>query len=397
MAVIAPANQKQALGATESSAATASGIQSTEVSCFIMSPLELWKEVFPVMLSSHSNHLLLNTTTFILVGVPGLEAAHLWLAVPLSAMYSVALLGNIIIVTVIWTDSALHEPMYHFLCVLAAVDIVMSTSVIPKMLNIFWSGNGIIGFAACFTQMYIVHATTAIETGLLLAMAFDRYIAICKPLHYQTILTLQTMIGLGMGIIARAITAMTPMTWMVVHLPYCASHVVPHSYCEHMAVAKLACADHMPSSLYSLIVSFIIVGIDVIFIAISYSLILRAVFSLPSRDARVKALSTCGSHVSVMALFYLPGILSIYMAWLGQHVVPLHTQVLLADFYLVIPPMMNPLIYGLKTKHIRERVWNAVTNSLPGCICQNSAKEKRPTQVFVIEHSEARYGAQAQK
>ncbi|XP_074073499.1 olfactory receptor 52I1-like [Macrotis lagotis] len=349
------------------------------------------------MLGSPSNHTLLNTATFILLGVPGLEAVHVWLAVPLSAMYSVALLGNIIIVTVIWTDSALHEPMYHFLCVLAAVDIVMSTSVTPKMLNIFWSGNGIIGFAACFTQMYIVHATTAVETGLLLAMAFDRYIAICKPLHYQTILTPRAMIGMGMAIITRAIAAMTPMTWMVVHLPYCASHVVPHSYCEHMAVAKLACADHMPSSLYSLIVSFIIVGIDVTFIATSYSLILRAVFSLPSQDARVKALNTCGSHVSVMVLYYLPAMVSIYMAWLGQEMVPLHTQVLLADFYLVIPPMLNPLIYGLKTKHIRERVWNAVTTSIPDHVCQNSSKDKKPTQVFVIEHREFRWRAQAQK
>ncbi|XP_072472820.1 olfactory receptor 52I2-like [Notamacropus eugenii] len=318
------------------------------------------------MLGSPSNHTSLNKTTFMLLGVPGLEAAHFWLAVPLSAMYSIALLGNIIIVTVIWTDSALHKPMYYFLCVLAAVDIVMSTSVTPKMLNIFWSGNGIIGFAACFTQMYIVHATTGIETGLLLAMAFDRYIAICKPLHYQTILTPHTLVGICMAIIARAITAMTPITWMVVRLPYCASHVVPHSYCEHMTVAKLACADHMPSSLYSLIISFIIVGTDVIFIAISYSLILQAVFSLPSQDARVKALSTCGSHMSVMFLFYFPGILSIYMAWLGKHVVPLHTQVLLADFYLVIPPILNPLIYGLKTKRIRERVRNAMTTSLPG-------------------------------
>ncbi|XP_036599767.1 olfactory receptor 52I2-like [Trichosurus vulpecula] len=318
------------------------------------------------MLGSPSNHTLLNTATFILLGVPGLEAAYLWLAVSLSAMYSVALLGNIITVIVIWRDNALHEPMYYFLCILAAEDIVMSTSVTPKMLNIFWSGNDIIGFSACFTQMYSVHASAGIESGLLLAMAFDRYITICKPLHYQTILTPWTIVGMSTAIIARAFTAMAPITWMVVHLSYCASHVVPHSYCEHMAVAKLACADHMPSSLYSLIISFIIVGIDVIFIAISYSLILQAVFRLPSRDARVKALSTCGSHVSVMVLFYLPGILSIYMAWSGQHVVPLHTQVLLADFYLVIPPMLNPLIYGLKTKRIRERVWIALTTSLPG-------------------------------
>ncbi|XP_043849688.1 olfactory receptor 52I1-like [Dromiciops gliroides] len=331
------------------------------------------------MLGSPSNHTLLNTATFILLGVPGLEAAHLWLAIIMTDMYSVALLGNIIIMTVIRTDSTMHEPMYHFLCVLPTVDIVIPTSVIPKMLNIFWSGNGIISFAACFIQMFFVHATTAMETGLLLAMAFDRYVAICKPLHYQTILTPWTMIGMVISIIARGIAAMTPMTWMLVHLPCCASHVVPHSYCEHMAVAKLACADHRPSGLYTLILSFIIVGIDVIFIATSYSLILKAVFSLPSRDAWVKALNTCGSHVSVMGLFYLPGMLSIYMAGLEQDQVPLHIQVLLADFYVVFSPMMNPLIYGLKTKYIRERVWNAVTTSFSRCFCQNSPKEKSPT------------------
>nr|XP_020823432.1 olfactory receptor 52I1-like [Phascolarctos cinereus] len=349
------------------------------------------------MLGSPSNQTSPNAAAFILVGVPGLETIHLWLAVPLSVILTVALLGNILILTVIWADPGLHEPMYYFLCVLAAVDIIMSTSVAPKMLTIFFSGNGVIGFAACFIQMYIVHAATAVETGLLLSMAFDRYVAICKPLHYQTILTPWTMLGIGVAIIVRAIMVMTPLSWLVVHLPYCSSHVVLHSYCEHMAVAKLACADHMPSSLYSLVASFIIVGFDVTFIATSYSLILQAVFNLSSQDARFKALSTCGSHVSVMVLYYLPAMVSIYMAWLGQDMVPLHTQVLLADFYLVIPPMLNPLIYGLKTKRIRERVWNAMAITLTGSNCLNPKKEKRPKQVFALGHSESTSEAQEQE
>ncbi|XP_043854785.1 olfactory receptor 52I2-like [Dromiciops gliroides] len=309
------------------------------------------------MLASPCNQTTDNS--FIFVGIPGLEGAHLWLAAPLSFMYVVALVGNTVILTVIWVEPTLHEPMYYFLCILAAVDIIMATSVAPKMLSIFWSGDGVITFTACFVQMYVVHAATAAETGLLLAMAFDRYVAICKPLHYQTILTPKVMLGIGMAIMVRAILIMTPLSCMVIRLPFCGSHMVPHSYCDHMAVAKLACDG---CSLYSLIFSSIIVGSDVSFIATSYSLILQTVFRLSSQDARLKALSTCGSHVGVMVLYYLPGMISHYVEWFGQDVVPLHIQVLLADFYLVIPPTLNPIIYGLRTKKILDQVLGVLGN-----------------------------------
>ncbi|XDC83028.1 hypothetical protein R6Z07F_014201 [Ovis aries] len=289
------------------------------------------------MLGSPYNHTAEAPATFILVGIPGLQSSHLWLALSLSTMYTTALLGNTLIVTIIWVDSTLQEPMYCFLCVLAAVDMVMASSVVPKMVSIFSSGDNAISFNACFTQMYFVHAATAVETGLLLAMAFDHYVAS----HLE------------------AIMSMTPLSWMVSHLSFCGSNVVLHSYCEHIAVAKLACANPRPSSLYSLIVSSIIVGSDVVFIATSYILILQAVFDL-SKNAQLKALSTCGSHVGVMALYYLPGMASVYVAWLGENIVPLSTQVLLADLYLIIPSTLNPIIYGLRTKQIRNRTWSLV-------------------------------------
>ncbi|XP_036115427.1 olfactory receptor 52I2-like [Molossus molossus] len=316
------------------------------------------------MLGPPYNHTMETPAIFFLVGIPGLQSSHLWLAISLGAMYIIALLGNTLIVTVIWMDSTLQEPMFCFLCVLAAVDIAMASSVVPKMVSIFSSGGSSINFNACFTQMYFVHVATAMETGLLLVMAFDRYIAICKPLHYKRILTPQVMLGMSVTITIRAVIFMTPLSWMVSHLPFCGSNMVLHSYCEHIAVAKLACSDSMPSSLYSLIGSSIIVGSDVVFIVASYSLILRAVFSLSSKNAQLKALSTCGSHVVVMALYYLPGMASIYVAWLGQDIVPLHTQVLLADLYLVIPPALNPIIYGLRAKQIRERIWSLLMHCL---------------------------------
>ncbi|XP_070320674.1 olfactory receptor 52I1-like [Odocoileus virginianus] len=310
------------------------------------------------------NHTTEAPSTFILVGIPGLQSSHLWLAISLSIMYTTALLANTLIVTVIWMDSMLQEPMYCFLCILAVVDMVMASSVVPKMVSIFSSGDNSISFNACFTQMYFVHAATAVETGLLLAMAFDRYVAICKPLHYKRILTPQVMLGMSVTITIRATAFMTPLSWMVSHLPFCGSNVVPHSYCEHIAVAKLACADPRPSSLYSLIGSSIIVGSDVAFIAASYILILQAVFSLSSKNAQLKALSTCGSHVGVMALYYLPGMASIYVAWMGEDIVPLCPQVLLADLYLIIPPSLNPIIYGLRTKQIRKQTWGLLTHCL---------------------------------
>uniref|UniRef100_A0A8C3VLW1 Olfactory receptor n=1 Tax=Catagonus wagneri TaxID=51154 RepID=A0A8C3VLW1_9CETA len=315
------------------------------------------------MLGPFYNHAMENPATFVLVGIPGLPSSHLWLAVSVSIMYVIALLGNSLIVTVIWMDSTLQEPMYRFLCVLAVVDVAMASSVVPKMVSIF-SGRSSISFTACFTQMYFVHAATAMETGLLLAMAFDRYVAICKPLHYKTILTPHVLLGMNVTIAVRAATFMTPLSWMVSHLPFCDSNVVLHSYCEHIAVARLACADPRPSTLYSLIGSSVTVGSDVAFIAASYNLILQAVFGLSSKKAQMKALGTCGSHVGVMALYYLPGMASIYMAWLGKHAVPLHIQVLLADLYLIIPPTLNPIIYGLRTKQLRKRTWSLLMHCL---------------------------------
>ncbi|XP_006173676.2 olfactory receptor 52I2 [Camelus ferus] len=316
------------------------------------------------MLGPPYNHTMETPGTFFLVGIPGLQSSHLWLAISLSVMYTITLLGNTLIATVIWVDSTLQEPMYCFLCVLAAVDIVMASSVVPKMVSIFSSGDSSITFNACFTQMYFVHAATAVESGLLLAMAFDRYVAICKPLHYKRILTPQVMLGMSVTITIRAIIFMTPLSWMVSHLPFCGSSVVLHSYCEHIAVAKLACADPMPSSLYSLTGSSIMVGSDVFFITASYNLILQAVFGLSSKNAQLKALSTCGSHVAVMALYYLPGMASIYVAWLGKDIVPSHTQVLLADLYVIIPPTLNPIIYGLRTEQIRKRTRSLLMHCL---------------------------------
>ncbi|XP_006258093.1 olfactory receptor 52K2 [Alligator mississippiensis] len=306
---------------------------------------------------SSVNHSCSNPSAFLLTGIPGLEAAHIWISIPFSLMYFMVLLGNGTVLIVIRLDKSLHEPMYYFLFMLAVIDLVFSTAVIPKMLSIFWLDSKEISFEACFTQMFFIHTFTAVESGVLLAMSFDRYMAICKPLRYAMVLTNPRIAQIGLLSLARGIGVMIPLTCLLARLPYCKGNRIPHSYCEHMAIVELACADPTASDLYSLVVATLLVGADSMFIAFSYSMILRSVLRLSSQEARLKAFSTCGSHISVLLLFYLGGLLSMYLQMFSLSLAP-HTQVLVADLYLTLPPMLNPIIYGMKTKQIRKQVFH---------------------------------------
>ncbi|NWV46612.1 O52I1 protein, partial [Daphoenositta chrysoptera] len=291
-----------------------------------------------------------SSSSFILVGVPGLEAFPTCLGILFCSAYVLAMVGNGAVLLVLGLDKALQAPTHRFLAMLAVIDVVMVTSVVPKMLSVFWLGSAEIGYVACFVQMFLVHSTTAEESGVLLAMAVDRYVAICHPLRYHAILNGRTIAQIGLAIVLRALLFMVPLTGLVTALPYCGARVVPHSYCEHVAVAGLACADPGPSGLYSVAGSSLIVGMDMAFIAVSYGMILRAVLG---KASRWKALGTCGCHLCVVLLFYIPGIVSIYSQQFGGAVAA-GPRVLLADLYLTLPTTLNPLVYSVRTGQIRR-------------------------------------------
>ncbi|XP_003421495.1 olfactory receptor 52D1-like [Loxodonta africana] len=297
--------------------------------------------------------------SFFLLGIPGLEHIHVWIGIPFCSMYAVAVVGNVTILAVVRAERSLHEPMFLFLCMLSVTDLVLSTSTLPRMLCLFWLRAHDIAFDACLTQMFFIHSFTAMESGFFLAMAIDRYVAICDPLRHATILTHTRIAKMGAAVVLRGVAFFSPHPILLRQLPYCRTRIIAHTYCEFMAVVKLACVDTGPTKRYSLSVASIIGSSDGFFIAVSYALILHAVFRLPSREASLKALRTCGSHVCVILVFYSTAVFTFLTHRFGHNVAP-QIHIFIANMYLLVPPFLNPIVYGIRTKKIRDHVLSSL-------------------------------------
>ncbi|XP_009185037.2 olfactory receptor 52A5-like [Papio anubis] len=191
----------------------------------------------------------LNGTVFMpsvlmLIEIPGLESVQFWIGIPFRAMYIIAVFGNSLLLVIIKAERSLHEPMYVFLAMLGATDIALSTCILPKMLGIFWFHPPQIYFDAYLLQMWFIHSFQCIEWGILLAMALDCYVAICDPLRHAVIFTHQFLTQIGVGVTLRAALFAAPCVILLkCQLKFYRTTVVLHSYCEHMAIVKLAADD----------------------------------------------------------------------------------------------------------------------------------------------------------
>ncbi|XP_014917631.1 olfactory receptor 51H1 [Acinonyx jubatus] len=300
--------------------------------------------------ASHANH-----HSFILTGIPGMSDKNPWMAFPLGFLYTLTLLGNGTILAVIKVDESLHEPMYYFLSILAVTDVSLSMSTSPSMLSIFWFNAPEIPFDACITQMFFIHGFGVVESGVLVSMAFDRFVAIRDPLRYASILTPDIIGKIGIAVLIRAVCVVLPVPFLIKRLPFCHSNVLSHSYCLHQDAMRLACASTRINSLYGLIIVIFTLGLDALIILFSYMLILKTVLGIASRTERVKALNTCLSHICAVLLFYVPLIGVTMIHRFGKHLSPVvHT--LMANIYLLLPPVLNPIVYSVKTKQIRRRI-----------------------------------------
>lgn len=271
-------------------------------------------------------------------------------------MYIIALLGNFLLLVFIKVERSLHEPMYLFLAMLGATDIALSTCILPKMLGVFWFHLPNIHFDACLLQMWLIHTFQCIESGILFAMAMDRYVAICDPLRHASIFTQRLLTQIGVGVTLRAVLFVAPCLILIkCRLNFYWTTVVSHSYCEHMAIVKLAVEDVRVNKIYGLFVAFSVLGLDIIFITLSYIRIFITVFKLPQKEARLKAFNTCIAHICVFLEFYLLAFFSFFTHRFVFHI-PSYIHILLSNLYLLVPPLLNPIVYGVKTKQIRDQV-----------------------------------------
>ncbi|XP_066216727.1 olfactory receptor 51J1-like [Saccopteryx leptura] len=301
-------------------------------------------------------------TMFILIGIPGLEAEHVWMSIPFSLMYFIIFLGNGTIVHVIRTDAALHQPMYLFLAMLAMAEIGVSASTLPTVLGIFLLDTTEISFDACLLQMFSIHSFSIMESAILLAMSVDRFVAIYSPLRYTAILTLPRIFGTGAIIGLKSIMLMAPLPVLLRRLPFCGHNALSHSYCLHPNLIHLPCGDITINNIYGLFIVTSTFGLDSLLIVASYGLILYTVLNVAAGEERKKALSTCGSHVCAVLTYYIPMIGLSMVHRFGHHVSPL-LHVMMSNAYLFFPPLVNPIVYSMKTKEIRRGIIRMISEN----------------------------------
>ncbi|XP_022377416.1 olfactory receptor 51Q1-like [Enhydra lutris kenyoni] len=292
---------------------------------------------------------------FILTGIPGFEVSHIWISIPFCCLYTISIVGNTTILAVIHTEPSLHQPMYLFLSMLALTDLGLTLTTLPTVLQLLWFNIHKISFEACFAQFFFLHGFSFMESSVLLAMSFDRYVAICCPLHYVTILTSKIIGRIALAIICRCVLAVLPSLFLLKHLPFCRSHLLTHSYCLHQDMIHLVCADIGVNSWYGFALVLLIIVMDPLLIVLSYAFILKSILGTASYTERFRALNNCLSHILAVLVLYVPMVGVSMTHRFARHASPL-VHVIMANIYLLAPPVMNPIIYSVKTKQICQGI-----------------------------------------
>ncbi|CAI9176612.1 unnamed protein product [Rangifer tarandus platyrhynchus] len=302
---------------------------------------------------------------FILLGFPCTWEVQIFLFSLFSVIYVLTLTGNLCIISAVWWDHHLHTPMYILLANFSFLEMWYVTSTVPNMLANFLSETKTISFSGCFLQFYFFFSMGTTETFILSAMAFDRYLAICRPLHYPTVMTLQRCIRLGACCWLRLCINLVGLCWVtaflcypvpiyfITQLPFCGPNTIDHFVCDPGPLLALSCIPAPGIELSCSILSSLIIFSTFFFILGSYTLVLRAVLPVlrvPSSSGRQKAFSTCGSHLIVVSLFY-GTIMVMYVSPTSGNSVSMHKIITL--IYSVVTPVLNPLIYSLRNRDMK--------------------------------------------
>ncbi|XP_077175159.1 olfactory receptor 5I1-like [Paroedura picta] len=292
-------------------------------------------------------------TEFILQGFTEDLEVKISLFVIFLILYLFTLVGNLGMVVLIRSSPQLHTPMYFFLRHFSFMDACITSTIVPKMLLNFLIENKVISYGGCIVQFFMFCTFTDVEAFILAIMAYDRYVAICKPLSYSVIMSKPLRIGLLIGAYIGGVVSSLIHTCASLRLSFCGKNYVNHFFCDLAALIALACSDTSLNELLLFTFGTLVEGFNIVMILTSYAFIIMTIVRMHSTEGRLKAFSTCASHLTTFALFH--GTI-LFMYFRPSSKFSMDTDKMISVFYTLIIPMLNPLIYSLRNKDVKDAI-----------------------------------------
>ncbi|NXB69650.1 OR6F1 protein, partial [Donacobius atricapilla] len=291
-----------------------------------------------------------NVEEFILLGFPGTWQFRVSFVVVFALMYTLTVIGNASIIALVWRSSNLHTPMYFFLCNLSFLEIWYTTGVVPKAIGVMLGTSQTISFSVCILQLFFLLSLGSTECFLLSVMAYDRYLAICYPLRYTSLMNSVLSVRLALSSWLGGFLAISLLAFLTSRLTFCGPDVINHFLCDIDSCLALSCSDTWPVELATFLISIIVVVASCVVTLVSYMYIISSILRIQSAHGRKKAFSTCSAHLSVITIWY-GSTMFLYVKPSAQNSLDLNKIV--NTFNTVVTPLLNPFIYTLRNKEVK--------------------------------------------
>ncbi|XP_037377604.1 olfactory receptor 6 [Talpa occidentalis] len=298
---------------------------------------------------------------FILVGFPTAPWLQALLFFFFLITYLFVLLENLVIILTVWVTSSLHKPMYYFLGTLSFLEAWYISVTVPKMLTGFLLHPNTISFLGCMTQLYFFISLACTECVLLAAMAYDRYMAICWPLRYPVMMTTGFCVQLTISSWVSGFTISMAKVYFISRVAFCGNNILNHFFCDVSPILKLACKDFSMAEMVDFALAIVILVFPLSATVLSYAFIVSTILHIPSTSGQRKAFSTCASHLTVVVIFYTA---VIFMYVRPRAIASFNSNKLVSAIYAVFTPMLNPIIYCLRNKEVKDAIRKTVTSGL---------------------------------